>query len=331
MASKIIADEIEGNSDPTLVTTYARFAIADQSWYAGHLVLGEYHIWTDENGKLRIKRGAPLWDEDGELFLMQSDLAQGKSGYSGLSGYSGIPGDRYTTSSSQSKLIQTGAVSLTDIGSGLAFATGHPIIIAYSATNKMEGTCISYSGTTIIVDVTSTTGSGTYSAWQVSLSGGSGPQGVSGISGYSGRAGPAWLLPVGFVFISVVNTDPATLLGYGSWLQFGIGKFMVGHDDSQGSPFCPGGKTGGSKTKDFSHTHDEESHNHEFTLTDDPDQNWSDESSQFGPLYSAGVKFKNQKVYKWTNHGGGHGSQGGHGNADILPPFVVVHMWKRIA
>ena len=34
--------------------------------------------------------------------------------------------------------------------------------------------------------------------------------------------------PVGAVFIAVVNTDPATLLGYGTWSQIAGGRVLIG-------------------------------------------------------------------------------------------------------
>lgn len=53
--------------------------------------------------------------------------------------------------------------------------------------------------------------------------------------------------PVGAVFISVVATDPATLLGYGTWSAFGTGRVMVGYD-SNDTDFDVAEETGGAKT-----------------------------------------------------------------------------------
>lgn len=37
------------------------------SFTNGHLVLGQYHIWVDPTGKLRIKNGIPTYSTDGNL------------------------------------------------------------------------------------------------------------------------------------------------------------------------------------------------------------------------------------------------------------------------
>jgi hypothetical protein len=54
-------------------------------------------------------------------------------------------------------------------------------------------------------------------------------------------------LPIGFVFIAVVNTDPNTLLGYGTWASIGSGRVLVGVNASD-SDFDAAEKTGGAKT-----------------------------------------------------------------------------------
>ena len=94
-----------------------------------------------------------------------------------------------------------------------------------------------------------------------------------------GDAGEAF--PVGMVFIAVVSTDPATLLGYGTWSAFGAGRVLIGRDSGD-TDFDTAEETGGAKTvagagsnaAEAAHTHsvttnvtvaDHASHTHTYT------------------------------------------------------------------
>jgi hypothetical protein len=78
-----------------------------------------------------------------------------------------------------------------------------------------------------------------------------GEQGIQGIQGPQGDPGgggnplDAW--PVGSVFISVVSTNPNTLLGGGTWAAFGAGRVLVGIDAGQ-TEFDTVEENGGAKT-----------------------------------------------------------------------------------
>ncbi len=109
-------------------------------------------------------------------------------GATGATGAAGAAGDKYTTTSSTSETIGTGSKTFT-VESGLALSTGQTVIIAYDASNKMEGSVTSYSSTTLVVNVTSSTGSGTYADWDISLSGAPGPAGATGATGVQGATG----------------------------------------------------------------------------------------------------------------------------------------------
>lgn len=57
----------------------------------------------------------------------------------------------------------------------------------------------------------------------------------------------AALWPIGSIFVSVVSTNPATLLGFGTWVAFGTGRVLVGIDSGD-ADFDTVEETGGSKT-----------------------------------------------------------------------------------
>jgi hypothetical protein len=59
--------------------------------------------------------------------------------------------------------------------------------------------------------------------------------------------GVARMWPVGSVFISVVATNPADLIGFGTWQAIGAGRVLVGVDASD-SDFNTVEETGGAKT-----------------------------------------------------------------------------------
>lgn len=81
--------------------------------------------------------------------------------------------------------------------------------------------------------------------------GAQGPQGIQGIQGPQGEQGPPGAggaeFPVGWVLISVVNTNPATFLNYGTWVNFGAGRVLVGLDSGD-TDFDTLRKTSGAKT-----------------------------------------------------------------------------------
>lgn len=72
-----------------------------------------------------------------------------------------------------------------------------------------------------------------------------GPQGVQGPKGDTGDPGQAW--PVGSLFLGVVSTNPATLLGYGTWAAFGTGRMLIGVDSGTAA-YDTAEETGGSAT-----------------------------------------------------------------------------------
>jgi len=126
--------------------------------------------------------------------------------------------------------------------------------------------------------------------------------------------------PVGSLYMNASNsTNPATLLGFGTWSAFGEGRVLIGIDSSD-TDFDTAEETGGSKT----HTLTEAqlpSHRHTIGSTDS--------SAGFGG--AAG----NQEFVQDAGSGIGtpcNTSFTGSGQAHpIVQPYIVVYMWKRTA
>ena len=122
--------------------------------------------------------------------------------------------------------------------------------------------------------------------------------------------------PVGSIYINAsVSTNPATLLGFGTWSAFGAGKVMVGLDAGDTS-FDTAGETGGEKAHTLTTT-EIPSHNHGLGSYGDP--------STAGTYYYKTTRVSNQFGVGYTGDTGGGGS---HNN---LQPYIVVYFWKRTA
>lgn len=75
------------------------------------------------------------------------------------------------------------------------------------------------------------------------------------------------LYPVGSIYINAaVSTNPATLLGFGTWVAFGAGKMIIGLDGTD-PDFNSLSDTGGAKTSNalIAHTHTGPEHTHTGT------------------------------------------------------------------
>jgi len=69
--------------------------------------------------------------------------------------------------------ISNGSKTLT-VAAGLSYTPTQDVTIAYSATptaHHMHAQVVSYSGTTLVVDVSQHTGTGTFSSWTVNVGG----------------------------------------------------------------------------------------------------------------------------------------------------------------
>lgn len=132
----------------------------------------------------------------------------------------------------------------------------------------------------------------------------------------------AW--PVGSIFISVVSTNPGTLLGFGTWAAFGAGRVLVGIDAGQ-TEFDTVEETGGEKT-------------HQLTLSEIPSHSHAG-SSVTVDIGSPDTTGESERVGRgrnnsvFANHAGALNmvAEGGNGAHNNLQPYIVVYMWKRTA
>jgi len=137
------------------------------------------------------------------------------------------------------------------------------------------------------------------------------------------------LNPVGTVYTSATSsTNPATLLGFGTWASFGAGRVMVGVDAGN-TNFDVLGETGGSVDAvlvEHNHTLTDPGHVHgtRFDNTSGIDNDY----------YGAGSK------HRGVNNGFDTGSAvtgitlasaGVSGVGKNLQPYITVYMWKRTA
>lgn len=119
--------------------------------------------------------------------------------------------------------------------------------------------------------------------------------------------------PVGALYLSIDPTNPATTLGYGTWVAWGTGRMAVAVDTGQ-AEFNTVEKTGGGKTKNLSHTH-----------------YWElpyFSSGTSGVLVdgnSVPITSNVQSGYRyWDNTG-----SGGSATQDVLNPYITCYFWKR--
>jgi hypothetical protein len=129
------------------------------------------------------------------------------------------------------------------------------------------------------------------------------------------------------------STNPATLLGFGTWTAFGAGKVMVGLDSGDAT-FSTVGNTGGSKDAiTVSHTHTATStvtdsgHNHSYQYSGSGQSNGG-ALGQASATLTTGTTGTSTTGISVATSISTTGSSATNAN---LPPYVVVYLWKRTA
>ena len=140
--------------------------------------------------------------------------------------------------------------------------------------------------------------------------------GPTTLHSHTGGGNPIDAWPVGSIFIAVVSTSPATLLGGGTWSAVAAGRMLIGLDSGDAT-MDTAEETGGAKT-------------HTLTEAEMP-------AHVHGELAPTSASSGALKFGIDTNASGSQaaglntGSTGGGGAHNNMPPFFVVYMWKRTA
>lgn len=149
----------------------------------------------------------------------------------------------------------------------------------------------------------------------------------------------ASIYPVGSIYINAgVTTNPATLLGFGTWTAFGAGRVMVGFNASD-SAFDTLQETGGSKDAVLV------SHNHTGTTSSVgdhqhfPSVNGNTNGYAFGGDTYNVTRGSQDGYYQNTpttpagahNHTFSTSTSGSSATNANLQPYITVCMWLRTA
>ena len=154
------------------------------------------------------------------------------------------------------------------------------------------------------------------------------------------------LFPIGAIYTATVSTNPATLLGFGTWTAFGAGRVLIGN----GGGFTAGTTGGSADAILVSHNHTTTSagnHQH-FTHTsatatasgvgssDVTSGNYFVSQTSGGTDWAYATRATASAAdVGLTSTAGAHthtiSTEGSSGTNANLQPYVVVYMWQRTA
>ena len=152
------------------------------------------------------------------------------------------------------------------------------------------------------------------------------------------QAAIALLYPVGSIYTNAtVSTNPATLLGFGTWTAFGTGRVMVGFD-SGNALFDAAEETGGSADAiTVSHTHTatttstDSGHSHGSTVGSGFISNGGSEQLAGGNNLNFGRPNTTATATASISSSTTVASAGSSGTNANYQPYITVYMWKRTA
>lgn len=130
--------------------------------------------------------------------------------------------------------------------------------------------------------------------------------------------------PVGEIYTTRREGNPATLLGFGTWERYAQGRVLVGYDEGDAS-FNAQDKTGGAKTHALTEA-ELPAHRHRIGIAGGGDavrvDRWIEDPS------SDNLVGGNTSAYARSVENSSVGGGQAHNN---LQPYITVFMWKRTA
>jgi hypothetical protein len=137
------------------------------------------------------------------------------------------------------------------------------------------------------------------------------------------------LFPVGAIYTATVSTNPATLLGFGTWTAFGAGRVLIGN----GGGFSAGATVGSADAIVVSHTHTAS------TSITDPGHFHTTAVNYAGGTTANGMFSNSNPSNPFSTNSATTGitastsvtSSGVSGTNANLQPYIVVYMWQRTA
>lgn len=120
--------------------------------------------------------------------------------------------------------------------------------------------------------------------------------------------------PIGHIRMETTDVNPATYLGFGTWVLWGAGKVPVGVDTAD-TDFSTVEKTGGEKTHTLT-TNEIPKHKHEIAVRNN----------------SATGLYETKATNATGDVGNAYTKEAGGGQAhNNLQPYITCYMWKRVS
>ena len=259
-----------------------------------------------------------IWNNSGYTITMYNSTVIGNTTAAG-SGVAISSGNKVLVWSDGTNFYEvqaqnlTGTLAIANGGTGQTSANAAFNALAPAQTAnrllKSDGTNTSFAQASLTTDVTGT------------LPIANGGTGVTTLAALGNL-----FYPVGSIYSATVSTNPGTLLGFGTWTQFGAGRMMMGAGGSYAA-----GSTGGSANATLV------SHTHTATVTDPGHLHYTYPTNGIGnagggqALTQQGTTRTNPVTSATTGITVSNSTEGSSATDANLPPYIVVYMWQRTA